>query len=144
MGCHFLLQGIFPTQGPNPSLPHWRQILHHLSHTILMHETSVCMLSHFSCVQLSATLRTVDCQAHLFMGFSRQEWESGLPFPPPGDLPDPGTEPRSPILQEDSLPSEPPGKPKNIGVGSLSLLQRIFGPRNGTGVSCIAGRFFTS
>ena len=43
-------------------------------------------------------------------GFSRQEYCSGLPFPSPGDLPDPGTEPRSPALQADALPSEPPGK----------------------------------
>ena len=41
------------------------------------------------------------------------------PFPSPGDLPNPGIEPRSPALQEDSLPAEPPGKPKNTGVGSL-------------------------
>ena len=46
-------------------------------------------------------------------------------------------------LQVDSLPSESPGKPKNTGVGSLSLLQEIF-PRNWTGVSCIADEFFTS
>ena len=58
-------------------------------------------------------------------GFSRQEHWSGLPCPPPGDLPNPGTEPRSPALQVDSLPSEPPGKPKNTGVGSVSLLQWI-------------------
>ena len=45
------------------------------------------------------------------MGFSRQEYWSGLPFPSPGDLPDPGIEPWSPSLQADSLPSEPPGKP---------------------------------
>ena len=45
---------------------------------------------------------------------------------PPGDLPNPGIEPRSPALQVDSLPSELPGKPKNSGVGSLSLLQGIF------------------
>ena len=44
----------------------------------------------------------------------------------PGDLPNPGIEPRSPTLQEDSLPAEPQGKPKNTGVGSLSLLQGIF------------------
>ena len=44
------------------------------------------------------------------MGFSRQEYWSGFPFPSPGDLPDPGTKPASPILQADSLPSEPPGK----------------------------------
>ena len=48
------------------------------------------------------------------------------PFPSPGDLPNPGIEPRSPELQADSLPAEPQGKPKNPGVGSLSLLQRIF------------------
>ena len=48
------------------------------------------------------------------------------PFPSPGDLPNPGIEPRSPALQQDSLPAEPPGKPKNTGVGSLSLLQQIF------------------
>ena len=45
------------------------------------------------------------------MGFSRQEYWSGLPFPSPGDLPDPGIEPRSPALQADALTSEPPGKP---------------------------------
>jgi len=45
------------------------------------------------------------------MGFPRQEW-SGLPFPSPEALPDPGIKPRSPALQANSLPSEPPGKPK--------------------------------
>ena len=49
-----------------------------------------------------------------------------LPFPPSGNLPIPGIEARSPTLQADSLPSEPPGKPKNAGMGSLSLLQGIF------------------
>ena len=61
VGCHSLLQGIFPTQG-------------------------------------------------LSTEFSRQDW-SGLPFPSPGDLPNPGIEPGSPTLQADSFPSEPPGKP---------------------------------
>ena len=45
------------------------------------------------------------------MGFSRQEYWSGVPFPSPGDLPDPGIEPRSPALEADALTSEPPGKP---------------------------------
>ena len=58
-------------------------------------------------------------------GFSRQAYWSGLPCPPPGDLPNPGTEPRSPQLQVDSLPSEP-GKSMNTGVGSLFLPQGIF------------------
>ena len=65
-------------------------------------------------------------QAPPSMGFSRQEYRGGLPFPSLGDLPGPGIEPRSPSLQVDSLLSEPPGKPKNTGVGSLSLLQWIF------------------
>ena len=45
------------------------------------------------------------------MGFSRQQYWSGLPFPSPGDLPDPGVKPRSPTLQADTLTSAPPGKP---------------------------------
>ena len=48
-------------------------------------------------------------------GFSRQEYWSGLPFPSPGDLPDPGIEPGSPVLQADALPSEPPGKSDSPG-----------------------------
>ena len=59
-------------------------------------------------------------------GFSRQEYFSGLPCPPAGDLPNPRIRPRSPTLQADSLPAEPPEKPKNTGVGSLSLLLQIF------------------
>ena len=55
---------------------------------------------------------TIACQALLSMEFSRQEYWSGLPFPSPGDLPDPGIEPRSHALQTNSLPSEPPGKPQ--------------------------------
>ena len=60
------------------------------------------------------------------MEFSRPEYWSERPFPSPGDLPKLGIEPRSPTLQEDSLPAEPQGKPKKAGVGSLSLLQQIF------------------
>ena len=54
--------------------------------------------------------RTVSRWASLSMGFSRQEYRSGLPFPTPGNLPDPGIEPGSHALQVDSLSSEPPGK----------------------------------
>ena len=63
-----------------------------------------------SCVQLFATPWTVAYQAPLSMGFSRQEYWSGLPFPSPGDLPNPGIEPGPPALQTDALPSEPLGK----------------------------------
>ena len=65
-------------------------------------------LSH---VRLFATPWTVACQAPLSMEFSRQEYWSGLPIPSPEDLPDPGIEPRSPSLQADAIPSEPPAKP---------------------------------
>ena len=61
-------------------------------------------------VQLFVTPWTVDCQVPLSMGFSRREYWSGLPFLSPGDLPNPGIEPRSPALRADALPSEPPGK----------------------------------
>ena len=65
-------------------------------------------LSH---VRLFATPWTVAYQASPSMGFSRQEYWSGLPFPSPGDLPNPGIEPGSPALQTDALSSEPLGKP---------------------------------
>ena len=58
-----------------------------------------------SCLTLVLTW-TVACQAPLSMGFSRQEYWSGLPFPSPGDLSNPGIEPGSPALQADSLPTE--------------------------------------
>ena len=67
-------------------------------------------------VRLFATPWTVAYQAPLSMGFSRQECWSGLPFPSPGDLPDPGIEPGSPALQADALPSEPPGKASEAEV----------------------------
>ena len=64
-----------------------------------------------SCVRLFATTWSAAHQAPLSMGFSRQEYWSGVPFPSPGDLPNPGIKPRSPALQADSLPSQPQGKP---------------------------------
>ena len=75
------------------------------------------MLTCSSHVQFFATLWTVACQAPLSMGFSRQEYCSGLPCPPPGDLPDPVIEPASltfPHWQPGSLPLEPPGKPEYV------------------------------
>ena len=100
----------------------------------------VCMLR-FSVGSDSATLWTVACQPPLSVGILQAR---KLPRPSPGDLPNPRIKPRSPALHEDFLPSEPPGKLQNIGVGSLSLFQGFFGPRNQPGVSCIAGGFFTS
>ena len=69
----------------------------------------VCVKS-LSRVRLFATPWTVAYQAPPSMGFSRQEYWSGLPFPFPGDLPDPGIEPGFPAFQADALTSEPPGK----------------------------------
>ena len=60
------------------------------------------------------------------MGFSRQEDWSGLPFPSPGDLPNPRVEARSPALQADSLPSEPPGKPQLITSQILGYCLLVF------------------
>ena len=68
----------------------------------------VCVLTLFGRVRPFATLWTVARQALLSKGFSRKEYQSGLPGPPPGDLPNPGTEPESPVspaMQADSLPN---------------------------------------
>ena len=77
----------------------------------LIHPSSEVKVKSLSRVCLFATPWTVAHQAPLSIGFSRQENWSGLPFPSPGDLPDPGLEPGSPTLQADALLSEPPGKP---------------------------------
>ena len=78
-------------------------------------------------VRLCVTPWTVAYQAPPSMEFSRQEYWSGLPFPSPGDLPDPGIKPGSPALQADALSSEPPGKPggKVHCKGKQSLTQGI-------------------
>ena len=127
VGCHFLLQGIFPTQGSNPGLSHCRQTLYRLNHqgspiqTIIgswhSRKTEPCPNHHMwseselNRVRLFVTPWTVAHQSPLSMGFSRQEYWSGLPFPSPGDFPNPGIEPWSPALQADDLPSELWGKP---------------------------------
>ena len=75
-----------------------------------------CGLVAKSCLTLP-TSWTVVHQASLSMGFSRQEYWSGLPFPSPRDLPDPGIKPTSPALQANSLPTEPTGKPSTSCSG---------------------------
>ena len=67
----------------------------------------------------------MDCTVHGILQARTLEWVGSLSLLP-GDLSNPGIEPKSPALQVDSLPAEPQGKPKNTGVGSLSLLQQIF------------------
>ena len=103
VGCHALLQGIFPTQGSNSGLLHCRQILYWLSHQGTLNE-----------------LMNRWIRAFLSMEFSRQEYWSGLLSPSLGDLPDPGIEPGFPTLHADSLPSEPPGKPQIISSVQFS------------------------
>ena len=70
---------------------------------------------------------TVAHQAPLSMGFSRKEYWSGLPFPSPGDLPNPGIESGSPTLQADALTSEPPGKPPNVRPDTIKLVEENTG-----------------
>ena len=72
-----------------------------------------------SCVQLFATPWTLAHQAPSSMVFSRQEYWSGLPFPSPRDLPNPGIKPQSPALQADALPAEPPGIQWMLAIWSL-------------------------
>ena len=72
--------------------------------------------SHFSLVRLFATLCTVACETLLSMGCSRQKYWSGLPYPPPGDLPDPRIKPGSPALQVDSLLLSHRGSPEKPAV----------------------------
>ena len=87
---------------------------------------SVCVLSHFSRIRLFGTPWTVAHQAPLSMGFSRPEYWSGLPCPSPGDLPDPGIEPVSPVapaLQADSLPLSHRGSP-SCGLHDKDAIKR--------------------
>ena len=111
--------GILPTQGSNLGLLHCRQTLYPLSHQGRPILSKVKSLGH---VRLFATPWTVAYQAPLSMGFSRQEYWSGLPFPSPGDLPNPGIEPRSSTFQADTLTSEPPGKPSRHATRQIPLL----------------------
>ena len=116
----FAACGIFLDQGSNPSPPHWEV-------GSLPAESLVCVyMCVFSVVSDSAIPWTIACQAPLSMEFSRQEYWSGLPFPTPGDLPDPGIKPRSLALQADSLPLEPSGKYIYSKFFPIILYHRIF------------------
>ena len=94
---------------------------------VLLLLTGACVLTH---VQLSATPWTVAHQAALSMEFSRQEHWSGLPFPPPGDLPDPGIEPVfpvSPAVTGGFFTTEPSGKPSEMVLISKKIHFPLFG-----------------
>ena len=97
----------------------------------------LCVLSRSSRVWLFVTLWTAARQAPLSMGFSRHEYWSGLPCPPPRDRPNPGIEPASlmsPALQADSLPTEPPGKPGKALYWALSTHCLTWSPQQPQGV----------
>ena len=104
MGSHSLLQGIFLTRGSNPGLLRCRQILYHLCSG-----PGGSGLVAKLCLTL-VTPWTVTCQTLLSMGFSRQEYWSGLSFPPPGDLPNMGIRSGSSALKAGFLPTELQGK----------------------------------
>ena len=102
-----------------------------------------------SAVANSVTPWTVACLLLCPWWFSRQAYWRGWPRPPPGYLPNPGIKPRPPTLQADSLMSEPPGKPRNTGMGCYALFQEIFPTQglNPQGLPCLpalADGFFTT
>ena len=86
----------------------------------------VCCAISSSVLSDFATAWTVACSASLSVGILQARIMEWVTWPPPGDLPNPGIEPRFVVLWADSLPYVPPGKPKNTGVCSLSLLQGNF------------------
>ena len=143
MGCHCLLQSDLVR-----------------SVKVFCSDCASTSVGHFSCSVLSDLLRlhgSMDCspQGPQPMDFSRQGYRSGLPFPSPGSLPDPGIEPGCPELQMDSLLSEPPGSHDYeiayfsfsfvifsfICVGTMLLLLDAFKFRNGILYSCITPDF---
>ena len=110
----YFLQGPLETLVPQSSFCLFSFVFH-------SHWDIIYIWKCLSRVWLFATLWTIQS-----MEFSRPEYWSEWPFPSPGDLPNQGIKSRSPALLVDSFPAEPQGKPKNTGMGSLSLLQQIF------------------
>ena len=83
----------------------------------------ICVCVHAqSCPALCDTMDCITHQALLFMGFSRQEYWSGLPFPPPGDLPNPGIELAFPALAGGFFTTEPPEKPYSFILATLFFI----------------------
>ena len=90
----------------------------HICKTLHLSQYFVVVVQWLSHVQLFATLWTIAHQAPLSMGFPRQEYWSGLPFPSPGDLPNPGIKPMSPEFAGRFFTTEPPGKPSQFFLPS--------------------------
>ena len=115
VGCHALLQGLFPTQGSNPGLPHCRWILYRLSHQGSPRRLEWGAYPFSRITSRPRNQSGFSCIAGRFFTSwatreAREDW-SGLPIPSPGELPDPVIDLGSPALQADSLPAELPGKP---------------------------------
>ena len=104
------------TPGPLPLLLMEKKLFGMNKETRIALAQTLMKVKSLSRVRLFATPWTVAYEAPRSMGFSRQEYWSGLPFPSPGDFLNPGIEPRSPALQTDALPSEPLGKPLNCNL----------------------------
>ena len=99
------------------TLPYHSRLLHSTPDHSILYYSTLCYSHRCLVAKSCPTLATpwpIAYQASQSMGFSRQEYWSGLPFPSPGDLLNPGTEPRSPALQADSLPTELQGKPNTL------------------------------
>ena len=131
MLCQFLLYSkvnqlyvyIYPLLLESPShLGHQQALSSFMCYTLGSHQESILCVCPTVCDPMACSP-----QAPLSMEFSRQEYQSGLPFPSPGGLPNPGTEPMSPAFQADSLPSEPPGKPTVQTRRPLGWLNLKFG-----------------
>ena len=117
--CHFL-HGIFPTQRSNPHILHWQADSSPLSHQEALQ---------MGCTVLSHSVMSYSLQPQqdpLFIGILQARILEWVATPSSWGSSQPRIEPRFPALQVDSLPSEPPGKPKNPGMGSLSFLQGNF------------------
>ena len=111
--CRFLPLLSIPTQASSLGFKDFSYYVQfHVFITCTLYiDLHACVLSWFSCVQFCATLWNMARQASLSTGFSRQEYWSRLPFPPPGDLSELGIEPVSPSLAGGFFKAEPPGKP---------------------------------
>ena len=129
--CEFLSKKTRKKKSTSENFPKWLScLINSCLKSLHCHTSSICYLFLFNTPELSWTVipslcvlvvrpcptlcDPMDLTLPLSVGFSRQEYWSGLPFPPAGDLLNPGIEPRSPVLQSDSLLSEPPGKPSLI------------------------------
>ena len=124
----------FTVSPPYPRFHIWRFNQSWIIYSVLVTQSCPTLCNPMDCILSGCSIRG-NLQARVL------EWVA-IPFSRGSS--NPQIKPGSPALQADSLSSEPTGKPKNTGVGSLSLLQGIFPTQGSTGVSCIAGRFFTS